>query len=207
MASFTSGAEGESRDGEGRRRLGISPRTSVTSFSASSRIRASFAGRGPALRDGNFSGESSIPPQLACYLRPRDTKNTRFMAPIMSARFLVAIALTIFFASAVRENDYRAWRKIPSKLFLVAAGSWISGVLIFFLGDVMVRWLPLAAALASFFVIAFSVFAALFRATPQTVAGHASPRGVRATLALYFCATTALLVGTVFARSYVAGLS
>ncbi len=134
------------------------------------------------------------------------SKHPIYGADYVSA-VLVAIALTIVLASAIRQNDYRAWREAPSKLLLLVLGSWMSGFLIFFLGEVIARWLPLVAAVASFFLIAFTIIGAVFPRTRRTAQKHQSPKGVRAALAVYFCATTALLIGTLFARWYVVYLS
>ncbi len=133
------------------------------------------------------------------------SKQPLYGADYISA-VIIAIALTIFFASVIRERNYRAWREFPAKLWILGVGSWAAGFVVMFLGAVLIRWLPLAAAVVSLVVIIFAVIRA---AAAADLAEPKPPRpaGLRSVLVLYFCATLLVLLGTVFARSYFSAIS
>jgi hypothetical protein len=76
---------------------------------------------------------------------------------------VVAIALTILVANAIRSGDYRAWQRSPALLWLLAIGTWACGFVILRFGELIARWLPLAAGAVSLVII---VFAALHSLLP-----------------------------------------
>ncbi len=128
--------------------------------------------------------------------------------PIYSADYisalLIAVALTIFFASAIRERNYASWGQVPPKVWFAAAGSWVCGFIIMWLGAFISRWLPLVFGAVSLCFIVFAMIGAAIRVTPSE---RAVPTAFRPALALYFCATTAILVATIVARSFVASIT
>ena len=134
------------------------------------------------------------------------SKHPIYAADYVSA-LLIAIGLTIVFASAIRERNYRAWREVPAKIWLLAVGSWMTGVLVMWLGAFIARWLPLVFASASLFGIVFAVIRAMTVRRTAHQLEKDSPTGTNLVVAVYFCVTFLLLAGTIFARSVVAEIS
>ncbi|HJT80382.1 MAG TPA: hypothetical protein VJ719_04215 [Chthoniobacterales bacterium] len=126
--------------------------------------------------------------------------------PIFAAEYvgaiLLAIVLTMLFASAIRARNCRSWRELPALVWLFAAGSAGAGVLIIFLGEVIARWLPVAVSMVSAIVIAFGVIRALGFRYNKAAAGSDCGSGARIAIGLYFCVVLLLFVGTIFARFY-----
>ncbi|MBA2271007.1 MAG: hypothetical protein H0W20_10480 [Chthoniobacterales bacterium] len=129
-----------------------------------------------------------------------------FVVDYISA-FLLAVAFTIAFASAVRDKNYRAWRNMPAKVWLLAVGSWMGGMLVVGLGAVVAHWLTFLLGVIALAVIVFALIrVGPFRETVHTETGNPGD-DARPAIALYFCVTLLLFFCAISFRFYVVNLS
>jgi hypothetical protein len=129
-----------------------------------------------------------------------------FVVDYISA-FLLAVAFTIAFASAVRDKNYRAWRNMPAKGWLLAVGSWLLGMSVVGFGALVAHWLTFVLGAIALGVIAFALIrAAGFRNTVHTQAGEPG-NDARPAVAAYFCVTLLLFFCAISVRFYVVNLS
>ncbi len=119
---------------------------------------------------------------------------------------IIAIGLTVIFYNAIRGQNELASSQFSGKIWLLALGSWASAFVVMFLGMVVIRWLPMAAAVASLILILFAVIrAAGWKGVSEVKPPERQPVGALVTV--YFFVAALLLWGTIFARSYFSGSS
>ena len=123
-----------------------------------------------------------------------------------SSAFLLAVAFTILFGNAVRERKRRAWRRMPVSLWLLAASSWLIGVVLVGLGAVVTHWTTFIFGLLAFVVIADALIGKTgFKRISRMQIGDSRNDALPA-ITLYFWITLLLFFSAISVRSYIANL-